>query len=902
MFGAGTIRWPWGLDVNHDFDAATPNVTTTPDIRMQQATVNLFADMGVQPATLQSGLVAATQSTDVTRPASVITEPPSGSTVGLGQSVAISGTAADASGGLVAGVEVSVDGETTWQPAIGTASWTYNWVPAASGSVTIKSRAIDDSGNIESPGAGIQVTVSSSPPPQTCPCSLWNDATLPAVASASDTNAVELGVKFRADADGVITGLRFYKGAGNTGAHVGNLWTVSGTLLASVNFTNESASGWQQVNLPTPVAVTAGATYLASYHTTVGGYAFNSGYFASDFVKAPLRAPATGVVGGNGVYQYGASSFPTQTFNASNYWVDVVYDTNVTPPPPDTTPPTVTSALPADGATGVSTTTAVSAGFSEAMDQATISTTTVKLAAGSNPPVSATVTYTAATKTATLTPSSALGAGVLYTATVKGGPGGVKDVAGNALAHDFSWSFTTAATPPPPTCPCSLWNDATLPAVASASDTNAVELGVKFRADADGVITGLRFYKGAGNTGAHVGNLWTVSGTLLASVNFTNESASGWQQVNLPTPVAVTAGATYLASYHTTVGGYAFNSGYFASDFVKAPLRAPATGVVGGNGVYQYGASSFPTQTFNASNYWVDVVYDTNVTPPPPDTTPPTVTSALPADGATGVSTTTAVSAGFSEAMDQATISTTTVKLAAGSNPPVSATVTYTAATKTATLTPSSALGAGVLYTATVKGGPGGVKDVAGNALAHDFSWSFTTAATPPPPTCPCSLWNDATLPAVASASDTNAVELGVKFRADADGVITGLRFYKGAGNTGAHVGNLWTVSGTLLASVNFTNESASGWQQVNLPTPVAVTAGATYLASYHTTVGGYAFNSGYFASDFVKAPLRAPATGVVGGNGVYQYGASSFPTQTFNASNYWVDVVYDTNVTPPPP
>ena len=309
---------------------------------------------------------------------------------------------------------------------------------------------IDDSGNIENPGAGIQVTVSSSPLPQTCPCSLWNNATTPAVVSASDPDAVELGVKFRADTDGVITGLRFYKEAGNTGPHVGNLWTVSGTLLASVTFTNESTSGWQQVSLP-PVAITAGTTYVVSYHTMVGAYAINTGYFTTaGFNHAPLHAPATGVVGGNGVYQYGAGSFPTQTSNASNYWVDVVYDTNVTPPPPDTTPPTVTSALPADGATGVSTTTTVSAGFSEPMDQTTISTTTVKLAAGSNPPVSATVTYNATIKTATLTPISVLGAGVLYTATVKGGAGRVKDVVGNALATDFSWSFTTATPPPSP--------------------------------------------------------------------------------------------------------------------------------------------------------------------------------------------------------------------------------------------------------------------------------------------------------------------------------------------------------------------------------------------------------------------------------------------------------------------
>jgi hypothetical protein len=67
-------------------------------------------------------------------------------------------------------------------------------------------------------------------------------------------------VKFRADSNGFVTGLRFYKGPQNTGSHVGHLWTSTGTLLASVTFTGESASGWQQVTLPTPVAVTANTT------------------------------------------------------------------------------------------------------------------------------------------------------------------------------------------------------------------------------------------------------------------------------------------------------------------------------------------------------------------------------------------------------------------------------------------------------------------------------------------------------------------------------------------------------------------------------------------------------------------------------------------------------------------
>ena len=62
--------------------------------------------------------------------------------------------------------------------------------------------------------------------------------------------------------NGYITGIRFYKGSGNTGTHVGHLWTSTGTLLATATFSNETASGWQQVNFATPVAITAGTTYV----------------------------------------------------------------------------------------------------------------------------------------------------------------------------------------------------------------------------------------------------------------------------------------------------------------------------------------------------------------------------------------------------------------------------------------------------------------------------------------------------------------------------------------------------------------------------------------------------------------------------------------------------------------
>ncbi len=155
VFGAGTVQWAWGLDNAGD--------TRNTDPAMQQATVNLFADMGVQPATLMSGLTAATQSTDTTPPTSTITSPSSGATFSDGSTVTISGTATDAGGGVVAGVEVSTDGGTTWHPVTTmsapntSVTWSYSWVAHGSPSTTIESRAVDDSGNLEKPGPGVTV-------------------------------------------------------------------------------------------------------------------------------------------------------------------------------------------------------------------------------------------------------------------------------------------------------------------------------------------------------------------------------------------------------------------------------------------------------------------------------------------------------------------------------------------------------------------------------------------------------------------------------------------------------------------------------------------------------------------------------------------------------------------------
>jgi hypothetical protein len=718
VFGAGTVQWSWGLDADHDRGSSTP------DVRMQQATVNLFADMDVQPDTLQAGLVAATASTDTTAPNTTINTPANNASVQVGTPVSITGTASDSGGGVVGGVEVSVNGGATWHPASGRTTWSHSWVPNATGTVAIQSRAIDDSGNIETSPASVTVNVGTQAPPPTCPCSLWSNATTPSVAAENDGDAVELGVKFQSTVNGYITGLRFYKGPGNTGTHIGHLWTAGGSLLASATFTNETSSGWQQVTLPSPVAITANTTYVASYHAPTGHYAVDNSYFDSTFTNSPLRALADGSQGGNGVYRYGAGGFPTESYQASNYWVDVVFTTSL---PPDNTPPTISNTSISPNATNVSVGANVTVTFSEGMNAATINGNTIQLHTLSGTLIATVVTYDSVTGAATLNPNANLQPETTYRVTVRGGANGVKDLSGNALSGDVTWTFTTGQLQ---SCPCSLWSSSATPAVPSDPDTQAIEVGVKFRSDVDGYVTALRFYKGSGNTGTHVGHLWTATGALLASVTFTNETASGWQQSSLATPVAITANTTYVASYHTTRGRYALDEFYFdTSSFANPPLQALEDGEDGPNGVYKYGNSGFPTESFGGSNYWVDVVFNTSL---PPDTTAPSVSAVFPNANSVSVGLSTSLTVTFNEAINSSTINSSTVQLRNPENTLIASSVTYNAGTRTATVNPNADLAPLTTYTATVKGGSSGVKDPAGNAMAADFSWSFTSVGSSP--------------------------------------------------------------------------------------------------------------------------------------------------------------------------
>ena len=502
--------------------------------------------------------------------------------------------------------------------------------------------------------------------------SIWSNTTAPIVVGSGPDSAVELGVKFKSDVAGNITGIRFYKADANTGIHTGNLWTTNGVRLATVNFSNETDSGWQQALFATPVVIVPHTIYIASYHANNGHYSCDVNYFSGKGTdNPPLHALADGVAGGNGVYHYGAGSlFPNQTWNAANYWVDVVFQTESRPiltsiaviptnstistgasrrftamgtysdgSAQDITSQTTWTSSDTDVATidarGLATAISVGAvtlsamlsgvvGFATLTVNAPLIITTTSLSNGAMN-VAYTGTLTAVDGTSpyfwsifngslpsglTLNSGSGLISGTPTTSGIFRFTAQARDSGSPAQKVIQSLSISIVMN---------IWSNTTVPTVVDVGADNPVELGVKFRSDVTGTIAGIRFYKSDANTDIHVGNLWTSNGTLLATIPFTNETASGWQQALFDAPVAIASDTVYVASYHANNGHYSADVNYFQEKGVDhPPLHAPANNVSDGNGVYAYGASSaFPHQTWNAANYWVDVVFLPGSPPPP---------------------------------------------------------------------------------------------------------------------------------------------------------------------------------------------------------------------------------------------------------------------------------------------
>ena len=568
--------------------------------------------------------------------------------------------------------------------------------------------------------------------------------------STSDPSALEIGVKFRSDVAGSIAGIRFYKGAPNSGVHTGRTWTSSGTLLAQGVFSNETASGWQQLVFATPVPIAANTTYIAAYHSAGGGFSYNLNYFAATGAdNAPLHALRSGLDGGNGVYLYTSTpGFPSLSSAAANYWVDVVFLASSSGPTLATIAPnagiagtivpvtltgsnltgatlnlgsdltasnvTVTAsqitaslaiaanALPS--AQNVSVTTAggtsntvtfsiippapvlapitpssgmvgtivpvtltgtnlsgatLNLGFGLTASNVTVTASqiianlaiaanalpgaqniTVTTAGGTSNTVVFTVNPSVVTLTS-ITPASAL-AGTTVAVTLVGtslsgatldlGPGMTANnvtVSASQITANLVIAFNAPPGPQNITVTATggtsnpvvfkirttIWPTTGVPAVIMTSDASPVVLGVKFRSDVAGYITGIRFYKGSPDGGTHTAQLFSATGTVLAQGVFSNETDSGWQQFDFQTPIAIAANTTYIAAYHTTSGRFAYDLGYFGSASVDhAPLHALRNGVDGPNGVYLYTPNpGFPQNTYNSTCYWVDVVFAASV-------------------------------------------------------------------------------------------------------------------------------------------------------------------------------------------------------------------------------------------------------------------------------------------------
>ena len=410
--------------------------------------------------------------------------------------------------------------------------------------------------------------------------SLFDPSVVPANSAHLGTG-LELGLKLTADSDGSISGVRFYKAAGDTGTHVGSLWTSDGQKLAAVTFTGESDSGWQQANFSTPVAITANTLYVVSYSTPLGAFAYTDNYFFNGSIdNPPLHAPASGAVNGNGVYAYGPGNFPMNSNYARNYWVDVVFSGGSVLPP-SLTSLTVTPANPSV-MTGTTQQFKATGHYSD----------------NSTQDLTSQVTWTSSNPGAATINSTGLATGVAVGGTTI-----------TASQNGISGSTLLTVTNTVQANGVSLFSANAVPAFGAHLGL-ALELGMKFTSDANGLITGVRIYKVSGDTGTHVGSLWTSDGQKLASVTFTGESDSGWQQANFSTPVAITANTLYVVSYSTPLGAFAYTDNYFFNGSIdNPPLHAPASGAVNGNGVYAYGPGNFPMVSNYARNYWVDVVF-----------------------------------------------------------------------------------------------------------------------------------------------------------------------------------------------------------------------------------------------------------------------------------------------------
>jgi hypothetical protein len=455
---------------------------------------------------------------------------------------------------------------------------------------------------------------------------------------------------------------------------------------------------------------------------------------------------------------------------------------------PDVLPPTLISTDPANGAIGVVLTKIVTAVFSEAMDRSTITTATVLVTGLGGASVTGTLSYASGTRTVTFAPSSQLAANTTYTGTIRGGSTGTRDLAGNPLAGNYVWVFTTGATPdvtPPTVIATDPLNNATSVALnkkiaatfSKAMNASTITTTTFTLRHGTTPVSGAVSYSGttalftpAGALAPNTAYTATITTGAMDTAGNGIESAYVW---NFTTGSAPDTTAPTLVSRDPTSGatGVPLNTtieGTFSEAMDPSTITTTTFGLRQGTtpveGAVTYAgttalftpagplaATTVYTVTVStgaedlAGNALLTTYTWTFTTAAAPDLLRPTVISTDPANGATGVTLSKIITAVFSEAMDQASITTATVRVTGLGGASVTGTVGYASDTRTATFSPSSQLAANTTYTGTIRGGATGARDLAGNSLASNYVWTFTTGVTP-----------DITLPTVISTDPVN--------------------------------------------------------------------------------------------------------------------------------------------------
>jgi hypothetical protein len=477
----------------------------------------------------------------------------------------------------------------------------------------------------------------------------------------------------------------------------------------------------------------------------------------------------------------------------------------------DNVPPTVASTNPVNGADGVATNATVSVTFNEAMDASTITAANLELRTGAGALVGRTVTYNAGPRTATVTPTAPLSTGTTYTTTVRTG---VRDAAGNPMAADHQVSFTTVA--------------------GGGGRLGYDQVGAQTDSGAQNYMNGSRFVTGAGGLTASAMSVYMravatarsyqmaiytdeagVPGTLVASTATGTLTANAWN--TLPIAATLSGNTAYWLMYNTN------GDNNMAFD----------TGAVN-QGAWSSGATPFgawPTAFGPATR--TSAKFSLYVTSATGDTVGPTVASTDPVNGAGGVAVNSAVTVTFDETMTASTITAANLELRDGGGALVGRTVTYDAATTTATVTPTAILAANTTYTLTVRGAPGGVRDAAGNVMATDHQVMFSTATGG----APAILGHDQ-IGAQTDTGDQNYMN-GSRFVTGPTGLAaTTMSVYmRTVAATRSYQMAIYTdsggVPGTLVATTGTGTLTANAWN--TLPIAATLAGNTAYWLMYNT-------------------------------------------------------------------